>query len=451
MVQAGFFRGFLAEQQRIEENARAREALGLEQERNTLARDRLDLDRSNAQMQARQFATNLKQRAFETGSKNFGTLTDTVKSVAFKQGAEKANQYITSIVNSGVLNRTADQLGESTDDLIRKLQNEVTFTATPQQEGRAAGQQAGAQRQAEIPSIVAQQQAEQAAQPESPLFGNSQSGRAFDVLLDPNADPSSPEYAAAWAIVNRPQVIQTNAGTMLMRLEMPSAIRPPTGAPLGLAPETPASPAPIGTAPAIPASPAPIGTAPGTPGSPGATVSVIPGTEGRPAGTFEGASARDQAALAADQLQRGVEAVDKLLRLSDEDPSRFGAKGSVRQAGRDAVGVLRDFGLDAFVPDMISEGLDLDDPALSEIEILENALAFGVARARQGPGKLLKDAIDSARAEVSLRGLKGASAVRNRLQEVRSTMIRAQQDAQARSLGSAASSDDELKRRLGIQ
>jgi hypothetical protein len=89
--------------------------------------------------------------------------------------------------------------------------------------------------------------------------GTSMDAQNMNILL--SGDPSTPEYAAAYAMQTQPRTMMTDQGLVTVTPQMPASIRPPVTLQGGVAPTAP-------QAPQQPASP-----------SPAPKVETIPGTE----------------------------------------------------------------------------------------------------------------------------------------------------------------------------
>lgn len=131
---------------------------------------------------------------------------------------------------------------------------------------------------------------------EGPFSGRSLEAQAYNVLL--NGDPSSPQYALAYAHATQPRTVMGEQGLMQITPRLPPGIRPPTGVAQASQPQE-----------AAPQSGQPTGSA-------AIDVSVVPGTEKKPHYT--------EGELAASGFVSRMDAAEQLLSdptLSTEAPS----------------------------------------------------------------------------------------------------------------------------------
>tara|TARA_R100000808_G_scaffold10741_1_gene28336 strand:+ start:335 stop:1885 length:1551 start_codon:yes stop_codon:yes gene_type:complete len=182
--------------------------------------------------------------------------------------------------------------------------------------------------------------------------------------------------------------------------------------------------------------------------------STVQQTSGGAEGGLEGTSARDTARTQVDYLSLGDEMLGDLIGHLERDPTSGGVVGALRRIGQKVqrglgeVTQIADFGIAeaarGMITDQISadvaEGLDssdaiairkefLDDPTLSEIEILENSLAAIVARVLNPKDRLLRDQYEVAKSMVKVTGFSpGNWSSQTALEKLR----RLRQDLQAR-------------------
>ena len=83
-------------------------------------------------------------------------------------------------------------------------------------------------------------------------------------------------------------------------------------------------------------------------------------------------------------------------------------------------------------PRVVREFFNKDLP---QNQLRQNYLAYAWARRLKGPGRLNIDDVRSARADVSLTGLRSARGVRDKLSLLRDKLLDKQQDAMARMAG----------------
>jgi len=142
------------------------------------------------------------------------------------------------------------------------------------------------------------------------------------------------------------------------------------------------------------------------------------------------------------ELQSSIGLVDRLIEETISNPTAFGAAGTVRgvvQKGLGALGSLGDIIKSTTGKDMdetredilnfLEDDPELEkelggffDPQLAQQEILENTLAFQIARSRiKGGGDIraVTQAFKDAKGEIRLTGLVGVDDVRSRLLGVR--------------------------------
>ena len=123
-----------------------------------------------------------------------------------------------------------------------------------------------------------------------PFSGSAMDAQALNILLRPDADPTTPAYAAAFNQVYGPRTVtQADGSVVTIQPQAPNGIRPPVmapatppgAAPAPEAPQAPAQAAPVVPAPVTQAAPARAPTAaPEVTQTPGATVTRVPGTGG---------------------------------------------------------------------------------------------------------------------------------------------------------------------------
>ena len=208
--------------------------------------------------------------------------------------------------------------------------------------------------------------------------------------------------------------------------------------------------------------------------------------KGRVTGITQGAqpfsdlSAQDkQKALAGiDTVNKTIDLLDGVIGKIDEDPTLFGIVGTGRRIGQTLVGVASDLGgiIEKATGVDINKGADriakalsgtpleaefegIFNPTLSKLQLLENTLAFDLARLRLTSGggniRALKQAFIDAKDDVKLTGATSSKDVRARMVEVKSQFVRELRNISKRLTGKEAerketpeSKDDDLKRKV---
>lgn len=197
-------------------------------------------------------------------------------------------------------------------------------------------------------------------------------------------------------------------------------------------------------------------------------------------GLFSSLSGKQQleSAERADALVRAIGTFDEVIAKIDEDPTAFGALGSVRKAVQTMTGIAGDLGeliegvsgvdinkgvsaATRFLADNNLEGEfeGFFDPQLSKTKLLENTLAFELARLRLigsgGDMRALRQAFLDARDDVNLTGLTASRDVRARLVDIRGQFARELSDLSRRLSGQevkapspSEESDEAIKRRV---
>jgi hypothetical protein len=147
---------------------------------------------------------------------------------------------------------------------------------------------------------------------------------------------------------------------------------------------------------------------------------------------------KPQQRLAAVQKLKGLEGdvnfTQRLIDLATEQPNLFGVQGSLRnslqnliQGGEELAGLVP--GLEAVVQNIREQVKDQDsniiaqfDPNLSGMELLENSLAFRLARLRMERGgsevRALSAVMKDAKKDVSLTGFTTTASVLARLNKI---------------------------------
>lgn len=131
-----------------------------------------------------------------------------------------------------------------------------------------------------------------------------------------------------------------------------------------------------------------------------------------------------------EQLDRGIASVEALQQRIKDDPSLGGVVGSARSGVETLTGSLKDIsgvlpipGLESIMEKIDSATRLGDDQSAKALDAIENDLAYGLARARKGSGRLNVDDVKAARADVKIRGLQSSDQVISKLDTVKKQMI----------------------------
>lgn len=181
--------------------------------------------------------------------------------------------------------------------------------------------------------------------------------------------------------------------------------------------------------------------------------------------TLEGAT-RPPSANRQDEIRGNIQAVSRarstLAKVREsiiEDRSRSGVAGSVKRFIQEGVGIVGDFadlGID--VPDFISgilpqvsddiksgaadQGISgFFDASIPENDVFENSLAYALARARKGSGRLNRDDLINARRDTRITGLTSSDAVLSRLKAIEEELAAAEADFESRIEGETNTDD----------
>ena len=149
-------------------------------------------------------------------------------------------------------------------------------------------------------------------------------------------------------------------------------------------------------------------------------------------------------------MARARATVAKLRESIVENRSRAGVVGTISRVFQEGVGIVRDFvdiGIDVpgFLDEMIpqvaediqngaaDQGISaFFDPSIPENDVFENSLAYALARARKGSGRLNRDDVLNARKDTKITGLTSSDAVLAKLQAIDQELAAAQNDFQNR-------------------
>lgn len=149
-------------------------------------------------------------------------------------------------------------------------------------------------------------------------------------------------------------------------------------------------------------------------------------------------------------LSRARQTLAKVRESIVDKRGRAGLVGTASRIIQEGVGIVRDFadiGID--VPGFIAETLpevsnDINsgaadqgisgffDSSIPENDVFENSLAYALARARKGSGRLNRDDLINARRDTKITGLTSSDAVLSRLQAIEQELAAAEDDFQSR-------------------
>ncbi len=196
----------------------------------------------------------------------------------------------------------------------------------------------------------------------------------------------------------------------------------------------------------------------------GAEITMPDGTKiifGAKSGAPSG-NRQDEIRATTQTLTRGVTAINKILGYIKQNPLRVGAAGALKGMFQTGMAGLKDLAAVSLeiVNSDIARGLaDKSfsfDPTLPEMEVMENMLAYMLARANKPYGKLNRDDRIAALKDVQLTGFKSTADVVAHLRAVRNRFINARKDLRIRSGGKNRSdggrlggmTDNEIMREL---
>lgn len=159
-------------------------------------------------------------------------------------------------------------------------------------------------------------------------------------------------------------------------------------------------------------------------------------------GSALSATARDKLQGENDALSSARENIGTILRSLEKSPGLGGAKGSIKGAAQSGVEIIGDVlgptarrwadNAAAAVATAFGQGkVDKDvtaffDPSLPQNEVFENSLAYALARARKGAGRLNGQDILNAKKDVRITGLTSVAEVKARLKAVDAEIARSQ-------------------------
>lgn len=167
------------------------------------------------------------------------------------------------------------------------------------------------------------------------------------------------------------------------------------------------------------------------------------------------------------QLGRGRTLLSRIATGLKEDPGRGGIIGTLRSATQTGVGIFADIArnipgidmadniavaLEGFQADLQTGKVDpqakgfLFDKFLPQAEVWQRSLAYSIARARKGPGKLNLDDLKSARKDIDLRGFKDVPSIVARINALDQELALAEQDFERQQEGKSYSDDGDYNR-----
>ncbi len=154
--------------------------------------------------------------------------------------------------------------------------------------------------------------------------------------------------------------------------------------------------------------------------------------------------------------QATIDMLDSTIGLIETDPTLFGTAGQLRGVFQSGAGAIKDLGallekasggtldINAGVDRVLQEinalggGEEFEglfNPDLSQISLLENTLAFDLARLRLTTGgkiRALRQVFADAKGDVNLQGIGTAEIVKSRLEGIRTQFVRAKREASGR-------------------
>lgn len=151
-------------------------------------------------------------------------------------------------------------------------------------------------------------------------------------------------------------------------------------------------------------------------------------------------------------ISRARSTIGTVIKGIEEDQSRGGARGTVSRLFQKGTGIIGDFvqagAAIGFTNDMANRVLrDIEseqadkaisgffDPALPQNTVFENSMAYALARARKGSGRLNSDDVENARKDVGITGLSSVKEVLAKLRAVDSELTSSEGGLQQRLKG----------------
>ena len=164
-------------------------------------------------------------------------------------------------------------------------------------------------------------------------------------------------------------------------------------------------------------------------------VGKIPPTVAAVAEERAGGTARGRAKIEAEEqnrfTQQGITLIDDLLEDVVADPGILGIAGSLRSTGQTAINVISDLGGQSLINSAVSIGLDseglsvtelfelFENPRLSTLDILGNAIGLSLARTLVPTGRVPVEVIRRSIEDTKLTGLRGQKQIIERLNFVK--------------------------------
>ena len=151
----------------------------------------------------------------------------------------------------------------------------------------------------------------------------------------------------------------------------------------------------------------------------------------------------DNATQSATYAMSGLEKLIGVAKLTNLSPEVFGLKGKVGQVSKDIVSELKGIvSNDTQIFKKMGAPLDyFQNPDFTTIQPLENSIAIHIARNRNSEGRLLKDMIDTAKADAKLTGLGGVQKVKEKILPLANEFI----DSAVQQLRLAGKNEQEIK------
>lgn len=150
----------------------------------------------------------------------------------------------------------------------------------------------------------------------------------------------------------------------------------------------------------------------------------------------------DNATQSATYAMSGLDKLIGVAKLTNSSPEVFGLKGKVGQISKDIVSELKGIvSSDTQLFKKMGVPLDyLQNPDYTTIQPIENSIAIHIARNRNPEGKLMKDMIDTAKADAKLTGLGGVEKVKERILPLANEFI----DSTIQQLKLAGKNEEEI-------
>lgn len=171
----------------------------------------------------------------------------------------------------------------------------------------------------------------------------------------------------------------------------------------------------------------------------------------------------DEIGAARDGIDLALSKLDNVQKAITSEPGRAGVTGSLATVTQNVTGMLGDivsvareqFGLDVELGRAEPALQGSFDPVLSEMDVLENSLAYSLARARKPTGRLNANDVDNARNDVRLKGLRSradvearVSAIQREFAQARSALDKRLEGGRSGSNPYSAMSDEQIMEQL---